>query len=94
MELHSLTLAARSLPEFTNKFRKYAVTMAMILTSTGLVNMLITNCCYGVNYFQVVNDLQAYLVLQAVNLHEAIFPEESGDWFAIEISVGSAILMS
>ena len=47
-----------------------------------------------VNYFQVVNDLQAYLVLQAVNLHEAIFPEESGDWFAIEISVGSAILMS
>ena len=56
--------------------------------------MLITNCCYGVNYFQVVNDLQAYLVLQAVNLHEAIFPEESGDWFAIEIAVGSAILMS
>ena len=41
--------------------------------------MLITNCCYGVNYFQVVNDLQAYLVLQAVNLHEAIFAEESGD---------------
>ena len=28
----------------------------------------------------------AYLVLQAVNLHEAIFPEESGDWFAIETS--------